>query len=434
MKKNSIYILILITGLSMIACNREEKNLFGQSAEERLQAISKEVKTILTSSENGWEMIYFPNKERAGYSFLMKFYKDETVTIAAKNDVSCASHLYKTETSMWDIDFTQADVLTFNTYNNLFHAFSNPMSDGLGYEGDYEFVIMSYNENQLKLKGKKSDTYIYLHRLDKTVQWEDYFQHIDDYNWVTMCGNSKEEYLYQGGDSVFDFTYNTGRFYYKDSSVHYLGTITTPTGIHFYQSTPNNLGTEAIDFVVNEDSSRLVCVQNNAICIVPKYIGINYFTNKVASNRCRWTLTKALTDAETMGAVDKVNNTALTKGATINRYAFTEVVMRGDTVQALLVDYSVEGKLMQGYLELQRDIDVANNTITYSYLKASESIKPLLNRIGLNESLGAKKLTSIFCDTYTIQSCISNMNQTQLLMVSSSTPGKVLHVTADSAL
>lgn len=430
MKKNLIYSLVLIIAVGLIACNREEKNLFEQSAAERQQQVAQQIKNQLVGSENGWEMVYFSTEEHTGYAFLMKFAKDGTVLIAAKNDVSCGAHLYKTETSLWDIDCNQADVLTFHTYNNLFHAFSDPMSDGLGYEGDYEFIIMKQRDAQkIRLKGKKSQTNIYLNRLDNSVDWESYFQQVDNFNWTTLCGNNKSEYIYQGGDSILEITYQGGRFTYKDSVQHVLGTITTPTGLHFYKSTPNNLNVEAVDFVLNEDSSRLVCVQNNAINIAPKYVGIAYYKQLIAQ-KTRWTVTDDLTSEDVQQSLNTIQTKALGKGANIMRYTFSQMVNRGDTAQILLVDYAVEGKLMQGYLVLDLQ-EVGDNTFTYSLIEADASILPLAKRIGLNEALGVKELTKVFCDTFTLQTCISKINQAQLLLVSQKTPGKQIHLTAN---
>lgn len=430
MKQNLIYSLTLIIAIGLMACSREEKNLFEQSAAERQQQVRQQVMNQLTGSANGWEMVYFSTEEHTGYAFLMKFAKDGTVLIAAKNDISCGSHLYKTEISLWDIDYTQSDVLTFNTYNTLFHAFSDPMSDGLGYEGDYEFIIMKQRDEQkIRMKGKKSSTNVYLNRLGSEVDWENYFQQVDNFDWSTLCGNSKSEYIYQGGDSVIELTYKNGCFTYKDSMLHVMGTITTPTGLHFYKTLPNNLKTEAVDFVLNADSSRLICVQNNAINIVPKYVGLAYYKHMIAE-KTRWTVSADLSSEDMQQALNTLQKKALSKGANISRYSFSQLVNKGDTTQILLVDYSVEGKLMQGYLKLDMQ-EVAENTFTYSLIEADTSIMPLAKRLGLNEALGIKELTKVFCDTYILQSCITNMNQTQLLLVSQKTPSKQIHVTAN---
>ncbi|MCQ2348555.1 MAG: DUF4302 domain-containing protein [Paludibacteraceae bacterium] len=430
MKKNLIYSLTLIVAIGLMACNREEKNLFEQSAAERQQQVRQQIKDQLVGSDNGWEMLYFSTEEHTGYAFLMKFAKDGTVLVAAKNDVSCGSHLYKTETSLWDIDYTQADVLTFNTYNTLFHAFSDPSSDGLGYEGDYEFVIMKErNDQTIRLKGKKSNTNIHLNRLGSEVDWETYFSQIDHFDWITLCGNSQSEYIYQGGDSVVELTYQDGYFTYKDSMLHALGTITTPTGLHFYKTLPNSMNVDALDFVLNADSSRLICVQNNAINIAPKYFGLDYY-KQLIKDKTRWTVTADLSSSDVQQSLKTIQEKAHNKGADIARYTFSQLVNKGDTAQILLVDYTVDGKLMQGYLVLDMQ-EVAENAFTYSLIEADASIMPLAKRIGLNEALGVKELTKVFCDTYKLQTYITNINQVQLLLVSQKTSGKQIHLTAN---
>lgn len=66
-------------------------------------------------------------------------------------------------------------VLSFDTYNEIFHFFSDPAIPGLpglGYEGDYEFIFMGQENNELILKGKKTGNTFRMHPLSKNQSWE----------------------------------------------------------------------------------------------------------------------------------------------------------------------------------------------------------------------------------------------------------------------
>ncbi|MCQ2311079.1 MAG: DUF4302 domain-containing protein [Paludibacteraceae bacterium] len=440
MQKNLIIYLFLIIGLAMVSCKREEDNLFGQSAAERKQQVKAAVIEQLTHATNGWEMLYFPTKEQAGYAFLMSFNADGTAVIAAKNDVSCIGHLYKEEMSLWDMDFTQSVTLTFNSFNPLLHAFSDPQDDGIGYSGDYEFVVMEpRTADRLIFKGKKTNTYIYLNRFPEGNDWEDYFQKIDDYNWITLCGNNDgeliendDEYLYRGGDSIFTMTLKNGVFTYKNPNDKPLGIIFTPTGIHFNQSTPNSLGIDAVDFILNEDSSRLVCKADPSIFFVPKYVGVGYYQQKISNGKVRWTIFDEYTDTDTKNALNNIVKDMDDNGANISRFALTQLRSGKDSMIVLLIDYSVEGYLQQSALVLEQQIDTEHNTVTYTLPETplGVNMQPLIDR---DENI-INRLAAIFCDTFTIQTHISNINQTQLLLVSSSKEGKQLQIVASPTL
>ena len=60
-------------------------------------------------------------------------------------------------TSYYRVISEQSALLTFDTYNLLFHFFSEPRgsSDVDGYASDYEFVFMEVSEDRIVLKGKK---------------------------------------------------------------------------------------------------------------------------------------------------------------------------------------------------------------------------------------------------------------------------------------
>lgn len=72
--------------------------------------------------------------------------------------------------SLFSIKKDIGPTLNFDTYNSLFHYFSDSdisggAGTGKGYEGDYEFLLRSHTENEIVLRGKKTKNIIRMTRL-----------------------------------------------------------------------------------------------------------------------------------------------------------------------------------------------------------------------------------------------------------------------------
>jgi hypothetical protein len=104
-----------------------------------------------------------------GYTFLCTF-KDGQVSLIS--DVETDYYLPGTElTSLYRIISDQGPVLTFDTYNQIFHVFSEPWSDDTdGYAGDYEFVLLKAENNIITLRGKKHGGILIMTKLKESAQ------------------------------------------------------------------------------------------------------------------------------------------------------------------------------------------------------------------------------------------------------------------------
>lgn len=228
----------LIYGLSLIAaltfnqsCSMEEEDLFDMSAMERLELKKEETFKELFSASNGWVMEYFPTYEAniPGYVLLVKFEQrgsDGVAQFAAKCDITGNKYVVtdgengNAPKTAFDIDFSNGPILTFNSRNELFHKFSDPIAAGLphdqgtgvGIGGDYEFIIIDVQPGEILLKGKKRGTYTVLRKLDENQDWKEYFEDLEK-NKVTLFDNpaplklvsgDRAYYLYNGENSVFD--------------------------------------------------------------------------------------------------------------------------------------------------------------------------------------------------------------------------------------
>ncbi|MDE6741812.1 MAG: DUF4302 domain-containing protein [Muribaculaceae bacterium] len=203
--KKSIYLAAFAT-LALTACDSDSDRIFDQSAADRLEQYKKDYADVLTADGGLWTMEYFSNEEEPGYLFVMKFDEDGSVMIGANH--KWIGGTYKEETSLWKMIADNGPVLTFNSYNSLFHIFSDPANitgsdaptgdqgedineTGYGHNGDYEFQVMEVSEDgkTMRLLGKKRLYDIYLRRLDATTDMKEY---MDDYKHLESSLFSKE--------------------------------------------------------------------------------------------------------------------------------------------------------------------------------------------------------------------------------------------------
>lgn len=435
MKKQLFYIFTLALVVLTASCSREEKNLFDKSAAERLHYAQEQLKQTLLSSENGWELRYFPYPDAAGYAFLCKFEQNGSVLMAANNSIT-TSDKYKEEAGMWSVDGTQGCVLCFDTYNTLFTEFADPGSDGIGYGGDYEFVVLKTTPERIYLKGKKQGAYLELNRLSASDDWHAYFDAVVSINEDVFFGNDGIQMLYNNGDTVFELTYEEGQFSYTKDEVDYsLGFIITPSGIHFYSGCPMKDTTKlATDFIVNEEKTRLVCTNQEGVFFESKYDEAGFFAYRFA-NKARWIYSEEGSDEKTVADVNALKDQLAAKGAVVTRFGYDRMVsgMAGRASYDLYVAYLVEGKLMEGRVNMS--YSNKDGKIKFDFSSVDSSLEPLLKRLDDDATLAAKKLVAPFADTFTAESYTgSHLNMVQLLLHSTTNNNRRIHVIADKDL
>ncbi|GHT72318.1 hypothetical protein AGMMS50262_00630 [Bacteroidia bacterium] len=190
-KMNISFYLLFGFILFFTSCVRTENDLFDESAALRINHAVSDAKELLSSAGNGWMMQYFPTNDQSGVTFLFQFDKDGMVTVATKNEYVTT---YQENKGAWDVVPESGALLTFNTYIDIFHLFSDPSSGlglglGVGLNGDYEFVVMSHTDDFVQLKGKKRGTDITLNRLPANQDWKGYFSILDNINSTLFNAN-----------------------------------------------------------------------------------------------------------------------------------------------------------------------------------------------------------------------------------------------------
>lgn len=205
MKTNKILSLSALTVLSLAftGCAGEEDDLFANSAAERLNIATAEYTQRFADKGGKWTMEYYPTTRSdiefddktkkfiggkpqcLGYLMLLDFNTDKSVKVAMNNNFT--RNVYKEDVSVWEMIADNGPVLSFSTYNQCLHAFSDPddlsfttgtLNDetGLGAEGDYEFMVLDLEENasEALLKGKKRGVYDRLVRLPEDTDFSEY--------------------------------------------------------------------------------------------------------------------------------------------------------------------------------------------------------------------------------------------------------------------
>lgn len=205
-------VIIGLLAATFAACSRDEESLFEKPAAIRAQEAIENAFNVLTAPANGWEMAYFPNLETSakGYNMVVKFNKNGNVSVTAKNATTTANKIVTDTASTWAVKSDYGPILTFDTYNDVFHAFSDPKGDGAGLLGDYEFLILKATPELVLLKGKKHSAYTVMRPM-KNTDLAAYYAACEkmqadlfgNNNIVTLTQGDSKMYLYKGAEGQF---------------------------------------------------------------------------------------------------------------------------------------------------------------------------------------------------------------------------------------
>ena len=210
--KAKYLLLIGLFAATMVACSRDEESLFDKSAAERAQEAIENAFDVLTSNEAGWEVAYFPNLETSskGYNMVWKFNKNGKVSATAKNSTTTMNKIMTDSASTWAVKSDYGPILTFDTYNKVIHAFSDPQENGAGLLGDYEFLILKATPEVVILKGKKHSAYSVMRPM-KTTNLEAYFAACEKMQSY-LFGNNNVATLNQGEEKMYLYNGASGQF------------------------------------------------------------------------------------------------------------------------------------------------------------------------------------------------------------------------------
>ncbi len=251
MRKISYLFALLVSFIAFNACTSDVDNYFPESAPERATKTVAEVKKILQEAPNGWRMEYYGSLTYGGYNVLCQF-KGDSVQIASekagKNHEAGldASGNLITETSLahYTVNQSMGVVISFDTFNKLFHYFADPKNEdygeaGTGFGGDFEFRVLKYSPDSIQLQGLKHGDRIMLYPMKADMDWASYLKEVEN---VKNYMASSSYTLLAGNDTLAEVTqygdYHSLIFQYPDSTGEMKGYafpyIITPEGYKFY--------------------------------------------------------------------------------------------------------------------------------------------------------------------------------------------------------
>lgn len=314
MKKYSIYTLLLLLMISTNSCLFTEDEVFDDPAAQRLNHAIHQAETVLSNASNGWVMEYFPTNETEGYTFLIRFTEDGKAEVGSKNKYTPT---YTVDSGCWEVIGDNGPVLTFNTFINNFHLFSDPRNpgdtgyNGVGLGGDYEFIILDVTDELIRLKGKKRGTDIVLRPLSSGQDWEAYYDVLAEMDaalfnqasrmiW-TLTFQGKEYLLRDGASHIFNATPKVEEVVEPvDDEVELdfnLPFIVTQTGIRLAQPFQQD-GESVQSFLLSDDKSSLYAADKPEVIITGEPT-FSFFLNE--DNWQAGTSWK-ITEADTHGA------------------------------------------------------------------------------------------------------------------------------------
>ncbi|WP_321281023.1 DUF4302 domain-containing protein [Marinifilum fragile] len=251
MRKNIYLVLFgLLLGIGAVSCDNESEDLFEQTAAERKNEAIKEYDEALKSAENGWLFQYFPEEEQkyGGYNYIVKFKEQDSVIVWMEGEAD-------PETSMYDVIAYGGPVLTFNTYNSLMHEYATPsVAEYNAKGGDFEFLLMSNEDDVITLKGIKTQNKMRLIKMTETP--EEYFaktKEVMDFLVGASMGTTIKEtpVTVIPGNRVLTFNYNDG----KENVSEDVAFLPTDKGIRLYEAI-EILGVSAQDFTLNKEAKQ----------------------------------------------------------------------------------------------------------------------------------------------------------------------------------
>lgn len=245
-----LFCCVALLTFTLQSCSNKEEEIFEESPSARLQALMDKTQATLVSSENGWVMDYFPDRDLSygGFLYILKFNKQSVEAYCELSD-----DLSKSIESLYKLSNDDGAVLSFDSYNEFLHFFATPSSGRYeAYDGDFEFKIMKVEDDLITLKGKRSGNAIYLHRLkEEPVQ---YLEKCVETSENIFAPEAKGTY---GGTAIDAFVDPDVRYItiYLNGGEYGEYFLPTPTGVRFVEPLEINGATIS---ELNYDSTRFI--------------------------------------------------------------------------------------------------------------------------------------------------------------------------------
>ena len=191
--KKTYRLLFALTALVFTAsCTPEVEDAFDKPSPDRIAEAISETKDILTAAPNGWKMAYQGSGGFGGFNILCRFDKEDNVFCEEESD-------HAKGTSHYTVQQGQGVLLSFDSFNAALHKYSDPVGkingksvgkDGKGFQGDFEFRVMSCTKDSIVLEGRKHGDQVVMTPMPEDLTWDSFFTQIA----TVASGMSSERY------------------------------------------------------------------------------------------------------------------------------------------------------------------------------------------------------------------------------------------------
>ena len=192
MKKTYRLLFALTALVFTAACTPEVEDAFDKPSPDRIAEAISETKDILTAAPNGWKMAYQGSGGFGGFNILCRFDKEDNVFCEEESD-------HAKGTSHYTVQQGQGVLLSFDSFNAALHKYSDPVGkingksvgkDGKGFQGDFEFRVMSCTKDSIVLEGRKHGDRVVMTPMPEDLTWDSFFTQIA----TVASGMSSERY------------------------------------------------------------------------------------------------------------------------------------------------------------------------------------------------------------------------------------------------
>lgn len=384
MKRNICFAALTACAIALLGtgCKNEVENYFEKSAAERMNDAVDKYSQVVASSPGGWVMEYYPTNSLeaptgCGYLIMTDIRNDGSVIMVMNNDITEGTAVR--DTSMWEIIKDYGPVLSFSTYNKCIHTFCDPAiyETGLGYEGDYEFLIINMEKGAktAMLKGKKRGVYVNMSRVAEGTDYEAYLDDIANFRDSILPAKAVNYDLLAVGDALYkveEINTTIPNIYpfdgdaIADESWHPLLVTKLDGKYHLRFRDAMKIDDNYVqEFIYNETSGEFVDVENSQIRLTGPD-PILYFSDNMLKHSWDWTLSSGAMSEDLYEKYDAIN----TEGAKLkDKYSIKAIqfssLVESDDKKSISLDIkfvtSKRANITVSYLyELSNDTDGVN--------------------------------------------------------------------------
>lgn len=275
-KHLSLFALLVVF---LCGCSPDQDEVFDDSPSDRITSSIEEVNQVLKSSANGW---YFELFTATGGTNVLVAFEDNKVTAADYRDGNAAAE------SLYSVIHRGGPVLSFDTYNPVIHAYSDPVApdsykgDNQGLGADFEFVVTSLSTDTVELRGVKHQKRCRLIRYTQETSWDETLTALSEMKEQIQAPLYDFYYngeLVSGTNLIADNVLTTYRVEGEETHAFTMAIVPTLEGFRTespFSYTIHDANPKIQNFVFDAQADRFVCSNQGVdFYIQKKYPALN---------------------------------------------------------------------------------------------------------------------------------------------------------------